>query len=120
MESDKIVYRLGSATNDALTPRSQDLESHPGSYPGLSVDESPPPPGRKAQKIDVALLAQSGLAFFPDDPSQGGSNGHGVIAPIDTNGRVDEAILREWAGCRGTGQRHHFTQGILNAIIGEA
>jgi hypothetical protein len=63
-----IVYRLGSATDDALTPRSKDIRAPPGQKPGLSVERDGPMLGQKAQKIDVTLLEKSGLALFEDDP----------------------------------------------------
>ena len=72
---------------------------------------------QKAQKIDVALLNETGLSFFPDDPSVGGREGHGVIAPVNAAGEVDLAMLQEWASYRGSGRRHRFTQSVLNAIV---
>jgi hypothetical protein len=113
----RFVYRFGTATDDALTPRQKDLLQLAGSKPGLSVELSLPEPGSKAQKIDVTLLVVAGLRFVPDNLAAGGRGGHGVIAPVNEAGVVDEALLQEWAACRGTGTRHRFTQAILNAIV---
>ncbi|MGD0542640.1 MAG: hypothetical protein ABSB33_14090 [Tepidisphaeraceae bacterium] len=117
MATARTVYRLGSATDDALTPRVKDIETLPGQKPGLSVEVVGPGPGQKAQKVDVTVLAENGLAFFVDDPSSGGREGHGVISPVDASGKVDQALLKEWASYRGTGKRHRFTQAVLDAII---
>jgi hypothetical protein len=117
MGNARIVYRLGSATDDALTPRAKDTQSFQGQKPGLSVEAAgPPASGQKAQKIDLTLLEHSGLGFFPDDPASGGREGHGVIVPVDSAGNVDQALLEEWASWRGTGRQHRFTTAILNAI----
>lgn len=113
-----IVYRLGSATDDALTPRLKDTTAGPGQKPGLSVERDGPGPGLKPQKIDVSLLEKNGLGLFEDDPLQGGRVGHGVIAPVDVRGEVDVTRLQEWASWRQTGKRHHpLTQAVLDAII---
>jgi hypothetical protein len=117
MGESRIVYRFGSATDDALTPRPKDAEASETHKPGLSVEAAEPKAGQKGQKIDVRLLDETGLGFFPDDPTVGGREGHGVIAPINAAGEVDQALLREWVSYRGTGERHHFTQALLNAII---
>ena len=117
MPTVRVIYRLGSATDDALTPRpGKDTTATVGQQPGLSVWESGPKPGQKAQKIDPSLLTTGGLAYFPDDPATGGQAGHGVIALVNAVGRVDQVLLEEWASYRGTGKRHRFTQAILDAI----
>jgi hypothetical protein len=111
------VYRFGSATDDALTPRpGKDTSPLPGQQPGLSVWEDSSPDGGKVQKIDVAALLPRGLAYLPDDPPTA-PKGHGVIAPITPSGEVDLRALEEWASWRRTGKRHRFTQAVLDAII---
>lgn len=112
------VYRYGAGTDDALTPRVKDTVANPGSQPGLSVNLVPPGPAQKAQKVDVRMLVDSGLAFLPDDPKAGGRSDHGIIAPVDPQtGSVDIELLREWASTRGTRRRHRLTQAILDAIV---
>ena len=88
-----------------------------GQRPGLSVEETGPKSGQKAQKIDIVLLDKAGLAFFPDDPAVGGRAGHGVIAPVNAAGDVELDLLKEWSLYRGTGNRHRLTQAVLDAII---
>ena len=117
MEKTRIVYRYGSATDDALTPRPKDVELSETHKPGLSVEENGPESGKKAQKIDVALLNKAGLGFFPDDLAVGGREGHGVIAPVNAAGEVDQAKLEDWASYRCTGKQHRFTLAVLNAIV---
>ena len=96
MPTAKVIYRIGSATDDALTPRpGRDTIAPPGQKPGLSVWDFGPQPGQKAQKIDSALLATGGLGYFPDDVSAGGQAGHGVISPVNSAGDVDRALLDE-------------------------
>jgi hypothetical protein len=51
MANPRIVYRFGSATDDALTPRAKDTEAPAGQTPGLSVEVVGPTAGHKAQKI---------------------------------------------------------------------
>jgi hypothetical protein len=85
MPAPAALYRFGSATDDALTPR----------------------PGKDT-------IAAPGV---PDDPAQGGQPGHGVIAPLDGRGKVDQAMLDEWASSRGSGRRHPLTQAVLDAIV---
>src|SRR4051794_15773772 len=114
----KVVFRGGSATNQALTPRpARDTVGGPGQNPGLSVEDAAPI-NRKAQKIDVSRL-RSPLAYFPDDSAQGGRQGHGVIAPADPSGNVDQAALDEWASHRDSKQDepHPMTQIVINAIV---
>ena len=113
----RFVYRFGSATDDALTPRQKDLVGEAGSNPGLSVERSMPPQRQKAHTLDLTRLQGTGLAFVPDDESLGGRAEHGVIAPVTEAGVVDDGLLKEWAACRGTGVRHRFTQAILNALV---
>jgi hypothetical protein len=112
-----IVYRFGSATDDALTPRPKDTQSESGRRPGLSVESDGPGQNQKAQKIEVDLLMGNGLAYFPDDPATGGPEGHGVIAPVLASGEIDIRLLNEWASFRGCGVRHRLTQAILDAIV---
>ena len=89
-----IVYRYGSATDDALTPRPEKDTSAPqGQRPGLSVWEKLPANGGKVQKIEVAALIARGLAYLPDDAS-GGLEGHGVIAPVTEFGDVGLTAAR--------------------------
>jgi len=113
----RFVYRYGSATDDALTPRPKDLAATPGADPGLSVDFNPPPPGQKAQRLDLSRLDGTGLGYFPDDPAAGGKQGHGVIAPVNDAGKLDLVLLQEWSDTRGSGSRHKFTEAVANAII---
>jgi hypothetical protein len=88
-----------------------------GSNPGISVSRVPPPAGQKAQKLELALLEGTGLTFLADDPADGGDESHGVIAPVNDAGRVDDQLLREWANGCGTGVQHRFTGAILKAIV---
>ena len=112
----KVVFRTGSATDDALTPRPKDLEERPGVKPGLSVNIARPV-GTKFQKIAVDVLQGCGLSFIPDDVSAGGEVYHGVIAPTTSSGDIDYQKLNEWASFRGGGIRHKLTQAVLDAII---
>jgi hypothetical protein len=73
----------------------------------------------KAQRIDLSKLRLP-LKYFPDDLSvQGGRPGHGVIAPVDEAGRVDDAALEEWASSRATqgDTPHRLTQIVIDAIV---
>src|SRR5438270_7110716 len=104
MESAAIVYRYGSATDDALTPRpGKDTSAPQGQRPGFSVWERISSDADKAQKIEVARLAVHGLAYLADDPSSG-LVGHGVIAPVTESGDVDLAALEDWASWRRSGK----------------
>ncbi len=117
MGNASVVFRLGSVRDDALTPRpGKDTSAVTGQKPGLSVFLEYPL-DRRAQKIEVSRLAGSGLRYFPDDPTKGGESNHGVIAPEDAFGEVDQALLDEWASYRGSAKRHRFTQAIIDALI---
>ncbi len=124
MEKRKIVFRGGSRTNQALTPRpSADTVAPPGLTPGLSVEDALEAAAdhakKKAQKLDVSKLKLP-LAYFPDNPEvEGGRSGHGVIVPVDDEGRVDLVALQEWASCRlSQGDTPHpLTQLIIDAIV---
>lgn len=117
MERGIVVYRSGTKTTDSLTPRERDLVAAPGSNAGLSVNANPTGSRQKVQKIDVSLLTQGGLKYLPDDPSVSDHDGHGVITPVDSAGKVDQEALREWASSRGTGVTHRLTQAVLDAIV---
>ena len=101
------IARFGSSIALALRLMTPDPggEKSPkerlGSKPGLSVELDLPPLGRKAQKIDVALLSGTGLGFLPDNLAAGGVSGHGVIAPVDAAGEAEIALLKQWAAYRG-------------------
>ena len=113
-----ILYRLGSLTSDNFTPRAgKDTIGGPGQAAGLSMfEELVLASGRKAQAIDSERLRLP-LKAIPDNPAEGGTEGHVAIAPIDAQGRVDQALLDEWASTRGTGQVHRLTQIVLDAIV---
>jgi len=66
----------------------------------------------------VSLLRPP-LAYFPDDVANGGRLGHGVIAPADPSGDVDQAILDEWASHRDSqhDEPHPLTQIVIDAIV---
>ena len=96
-----IVYRMGSATDNNLTPRpGKDTES------GLST--SMDKPTGKCQAIDVSKLEKSGLEAINDHGN------HVSIRPINDPGFIK---LKEWASTRGTDVTHSFTQAVKNAII---
>ena len=123
MADGRIVFRGGTRTNQALTPRpGVDTAAPVGQTPGLSVEntlEAALGEGqKKAQKLDVTKLKWP-LAFVPDDPARGGRDGHGVITPVDADGQVDLIKLNEWASKRA-GQRdepHPLTQLVIDAIV---
>lgn len=95
MGDGKIGYRRGSRTNQALTPRpGADTVAPEGQTPGLSVYDSMSGERKKAQKLDVSRLRPP-LAYVADDVTKGRIPGHGVIVPVDANGRVDQAALDE-------------------------
>lgn len=110
-----IVYIWGSLTADNFTPRKgKDTIGKAGQAPGLSASTTVPT-GRKAQGIDLDLLAYP-LRAFCDVPEKGGTPGHVAIAPIEAGGEIDIARLEEWASMRGTGKIHAFTQNLLDAV----
>jgi hypothetical protein len=74
------------------------------------------PPGRKAQGVDTDKLKPP-LRAIPDDPTQGGTQGHFAIAPVDETSEVDVQQLEAWALSRRTGQTHAFTQILLDAVV---
>lgn len=118
MGEGKIVYRGGSRTNQALTPRpGADTTAPEGQTPGLSVFESMSGERKKAQKLDVSRLRPP-LAYVADDVTKGGIPGHGVIVPVDADGNVDQTALDEWASHREqqTDVPHPFTQIVIDAI----
>jgi hypothetical protein len=118
MGTRRFVFRRGSATNQALTPRQKiDTVARPGSAGGLSVTDELKGVD-KAQRIDVDRL-KAPLRYFPDDISAGGEAGHGVIAPANVTGDVDQAALDQWASCRQSqqDQTHPLTQLVIDAIV---
>lgn len=99
-----LVYRGGSRTPDNMTPR-------PGiDGTGLSMFDNPQaaaPKGGKVQVIDTSKLKCT--VACPDAPPPG----HVSIRPGDPAG------IPGWAGTRGTGEVHPYTQDILGAIVDE-
>lgn len=116
----RLVYRSGSATDDNLTPRAgKDTLGKPGQAPGLSTFsllELAVAPGGKAQAIDLDLL-QWPLQGIEDDPTNGGHEGHVSIAPVNSDGRIDQGLLEEWANTRGTDRAHALTELVRNALV---
>jgi hypothetical protein len=111
-----IVYIWGNLTSDNFTPRpGKDTIGGPGQKAGLSAWATISP-GKKAQGIEVEKLRPP-LSAIPDDPNQGGADGHFAIAPVDENGEVDVERLEGWAMVRGTGQTHELTQILLDAVV---
>jgi hypothetical protein len=111
-----IVYVRGNLTADNFTPRpGKDTVGTPGQKPGLSASIAPPV-DRKAQGIDLDLLAFP-LKPFPDEVDKGGTEGHIAIAPADPDGEVDVRALEEWASFRGTGQTNPLTQALFDAVV---
>jgi hypothetical protein len=110
-----IVYIWGNLTDNNFTPREKDTKGRPGQFPGLSASVSIQP-GRKAQGLDTSKLTPP-LCALPDDVSQGGTPGHYAIAPLRENGEVDVAGLEAWAKSRDAGEKHDFTQILLNAVV---
>jgi len=120
----RIVFRGGSRTNQALTPRrGSDTAAPAGLTPGLSVEDTLKDAldsgNKKAQKLDLSKLRWP-LAYFPDNPeAEGARRGHGVITPVDDKGRVDLVALEEWASCRlsQADTPHPLTQLIIDTIV---
>jgi hypothetical protein len=73
-------------------------------------------PNRKAQAIDSDLL-QPPLRAIPDNPDEGGTEGHVAIVPVTSQGQVDQELLEEWAATRRSGQTHQLTQMLLDAVV---
>lgn len=107
-----------------LTPRpGTDTKARAGLTPGLSVNDTLEAAlddkNKKAQKLDLSRL-QPPLKYFPDNPeAEGAEEGHGVIAPVDADCRVDQAVLDEWASHRETqgDTPHRLTQLVIDAIV---
>jgi hypothetical protein len=111
-----VVYIWGNLTADNFTPRpGKDTLGRQGQEAGLSASGTIPA-GRKAQGIEIDKLKPP-LRAIPDKPQQGGTPGHFAIAPVNENGEVDIKQLEAWAGSRGTGQTHEFTQILLDAVV---
>ena len=97
----KKTFRGGSATDNNLTPRPQDVE-------GLSTFdnlEAATKPGGKAQLIDTSKLNE--LEAVADAPPAG----HVSIRP------KDKTRMQEWIDSRDAPEPHPFTQEVRNAII---
>ncbi len=97
----KKTFRGGSATDNNLTPRPQDVD-------GLSTFdnlETATKPGGKAQVIDTSKLIE--LEAVPDAPPAG----HVSIRP------KDKTRMQEWIDSRDATETHPFTQEVKNAII---
>ena len=111
---DGFVYRKGSDTDLAMTPRPDDDVSADLQQAGLSTWrdlEAAIPPGKKGQKIDLAKLDQALLGCFQDE------QGHVSIVPVDAGGNLDMMKLAEWAATRGSGAPHPLTMMVVKAIV---
>jgi len=103
-----LVFRSGSLTPAAMTPRPKDTD-------GLSCyeDEALVPGTGKinVRVIDTERLPKA-LGCFHDGA------GHVSIAPRDENGALDAEALKQWAAARNASEPHEFTRGVLDAIVG--
>ncbi len=99
-QTEGTVYRMGSGTDNNLTPRPvKDTTS------GLSTSLTKPETG-KYQSIDVSKLDAAGLEAIND------RGNHVSIRPKDD---PDFKKLEEWADTRGTDTRSKYTQGMQDA-----
>jgi RHS repeat-associated protein len=98
-----LVYRGGSRTEDAFTPRPD--KDVPGGISTFDTIEKAARPGEKVQVIDTSLLKE--LEAVPDS-----SSGHVSIRPGN-----DTQLLKEWAGTKKTGNTHRLTLELLNAVV---
>jgi hypothetical protein len=118
----RLVSRSGSARDDNLTPGpGKDTVGKAGQAPGLSTFTSlewAVLPGEKAQVIDLDLL-ESPLRGYHDQPGmEGAVEGHVSIAPARPDGSIDQELLEEWAGTRGTDEVHRLTAVVEDALVG--
>ena len=120
----KLIYRKGQKSLGNFTPRKgKDTVGLPGVKPGLSIEEDRQGivllPKERLQYIDLDLLTPS-LAVISDDAAKpGGRAGHGVIAPVDEFGEVDQQLLEEWAASRGQDPPHVLTRLVRDAVVDE-
>jgi hypothetical protein len=111
---DGFVYRSGSPTDLTMTPRPDDDVSSEIPKAGLSAWrtlEAAVKIGKRAQKIDLAMLDPAVLGCFQDE------QGHVSIVPIDPAGNLDMIKLTEWAATRGSPTPHPFTTMVVKAIV---
>jgi len=96
------VYRMGSGTDNNLTPRPiKDTTS------GLSTSLDKPTKG-KYQTIDVGKLEGTGLEAVND---------HGKHVSIKPKDDPDFKKLEEWASTRGTDTQHKYTKTMQGAKV---
>ena len=107
----RIVYRAASGTDDSFTPRPE--KDTVGPKRGLSTfEELCKVPMGRTHAIDLDRLKYP-LRWISDE------GGHVSIVPVTASGEVDDEQLSQWASSRKTGQRHKFTQIVLDARIAE-
>jgi hypothetical protein len=112
-----IVYRRGTRSSSALTPRPPPVEGDPwktddttGPKRGLSVYRSldEVPAGTRTVAIDLDLLVPP-LALHQ-------SGGHLAIVP-KIGAEIDDASLAAWAAAKRADEPHAFTLSVLRATI---
>jgi hypothetical protein len=111
---DGFVYRDGARREKDMTPRPDQDVSPNVQQAGLSTWrdlEAAIRPGKKGQKIDLAMLDPGVLGCFQDE------NRHVSIVPIDADGNMDMMKLREWAATWGLAPAHPFTRMVMDAIV---
>jgi hypothetical protein len=72
----------------------------------------------KVQVLEADDLPPT-LRAFPDDPSQGGVDGHYAIAPVDAMGSIDQARLSEWASRRESPEPDPLVESVRQSILEE-
>src|SRR4051812_17890125 len=111
---DGFVYRKGSDSLLAMTPRPDDDVSTDLQEAGLSTWReftAAVTPGKKGQKIDLSKLDTAVFGCFQDD------DGHVSIVPVDAEGNLDMMKLAEWAATRGAQAPHPLTVMLVKAIV---
>jgi len=111
---DGFVYRSGARREKDMTPRpvgDVSLNLHEAGLSTWCNLDAAIRPGKKGQKIDLALLDTAMLGCFKDE------NGHVAIVPVDADGNLDMMKLAEWAAAWGVDPPHPLTTMVLDAIV---
>ena len=103
------VYRVGSSTDNNLTPRpGKDTEGPKRGLSTFETLEEAARPGGKAQEIET-----DNLSNLDAIQNGSGSNTHVSIRP------ERQEQLEEWAAARGSDETHAYTAEVRSAITQE-